>query len=188
MEEGIGRRGIAQYDSLPRERHTKVSIELADTGGEYRDLILSMPDAFTMVPKLQNRIKAVQRASINDKYAEGPHSTFGHEGSRARAAEFPWVAATCRMEQNDVDVQELCASCNVNPQLLWDHYKSVLQTDKHWQRNTRCSMQLFHERVYTCRHEFNADAADDEEYNPQCSNYFNIPRAQIILACPVFKN
>ena len=148
LEKGVGPRAIAQYDSAPREKHNKVSIELcADEEGSFRVDILAMPDDFAMCPRLKLRNEATPKLHSLDKVAEGPHATFKSESERARGSNFPWVAAPVRVDQHLQDIRELCDIVDVSVQHVWDHYKRVLSSDEHHMRNVRLSREEFANRV-----------------------------------------
>ena len=161
-EVGIGPKAILQYDAVPVSRHIKISIELLDSESVHREEIASSKDELKLSAPLRDRILAIQKTNMNDKLAEGPHSVFSKEADRARAADFPWVSSTCRLAQNLVDVRKIPELLNVPLQTVWDRWKTLLQTDRHWQRNKRCSLAEFSQRVYCCRHEFNPDESANE--------------------------
>lgn len=159
-EEGIGPKAISQFDSAPKSAHNKVSVEMLDHGTEYRKDILAMPDAFTLTDRLKFRILAIQKCNVLDKLAEGPHAEFKHIALHGRRGTFAWAAASSKLTQNlDQDVH-LADALDIPVDEVWLRYKSVLQTDRFWNRNVCCTLDEFQNRLYHCSLTF--DPAVDE--------------------------
>ena len=171
FETGINKRAIAQFDSAPRSKHNKVSIQLCDRDTENRRMLVEMDDDLEVPAGLQHRILAIQKGNLLDKIAEGPHAIFKSESDRARGSQFPWVAASVRLKQNLADVRELCEIMDVDVQLVWTRYKTILQEDKHRNRNKRLSMEEFQERVYFCTIPLGSEAEADAQNKDECKKH-----------------
>ena len=57
---------------------------------------------------------------------------------------------------------------DVDVQLVWTRYKTILQEDKHRNRNKRLSMEDFQERVYFCIIPLGSEAEADAQNEEDC--------------------
>ena len=165
-EENIGPRAIQQFDAVPEERHNKVSIEVLSRAAPTRQQILDMPNAWTLTPQLSLIRQRIAMQNVLDKHAEGPHALFKNVSQASRRSEFPWCAATVRLEQNIQDAEDIPNAINYPLQRAWNLHKSVLQTDKHSDRNVRCKFRTFCKRVYNLGLTFDPDSSESSSEDP----------------------
>ena len=165
LEPDAAQRCNWQYDSCPKHKHNKVSVEVLDHSSPLRQMIQALPPVLPQVLPLEldKVVVRVRHCSLLDKLAEGPRATFKRVGLHSRRAEFPWQSATMRLDKDLDDVDELPALCGVDLQNIWgmwDNWKSLL--DPRGNNNIQRARKMFLQRVYRCSHHFADDGGETD--------------------------
>ena len=125
-------------------------------------------DGLNMPRRLQNEINGLKAMPFDDSVAEGPHAVAKRVLDHSRSASWPWVASSCRVRQNLVDVRNLLPAVGGNLQSLWSANKTVVRvTERDGQEaNLRMPYKKFLNYVYRmsfcCEHDAQEAGADDD--------------------------
>ena len=153
-EPGIRDRCIQQWEAAPRHLHDRLSILLFDEdepGSLRADVNAIHPDGSNVSDALGHEIDALGDGPMEDNTIEGPHARIKRVFDGARAASWPWVAATARLKQNLADMNQLIPSLGLDLQSEWDRYTSVVRPtsgSKKDLRPVRIQRGVFENHVY----------------------------------------
>ena len=170
---GIRDRCLAQWADKPEAEHHSVSAEfLSPSSTLRRDVEAMQPDGSGMSPQLHAAWTSNVNIPIDDTPGEGPHAVLKRVQANARAATWPFQAATMRLEQDLRDLRTLPQRLDdrIDVQWLWANWKSVLQVrdGQRCKRSRKIRRRLVEQRVYTQEAfaDFRLDACAASEYPP----------------------
>lgn len=126
-EPGIKARCVAQWQEAPPDAHHRVTREFME-GSLRQDLDRILPDGSGLSERLRREVRSLAALPFDDSVGEAPHAVAKRVLGQCRAGTWPWVASTCRLEQNIRDVRNLLPAVEMDLATLWRGYKSILRT------------------------------------------------------------
>jgi hypothetical protein len=111
--------------------HHPASIEVLSDTSFLKPLVLQIsPEGGALPGPLQRVVDSIRDIPFDGSISEGPHAVAHRIGLSTRAARWPWIASSMRLEQNLSDVGSLPQLAGVSLQNMWNVWKSVLRTDR----------------------------------------------------------
>ena len=161
-EPNIRDEALRQFASVPLDRHHRISVLFLEESGSLGRAVRSMSaDGTGMTSELALAVRGLSLIAMDDAKGEEPHARANREGKHARRASWPYVAASLRLAENQIDLNSLPGALALDKQRLWNDYKSVIQVGKKM-RSVKCKRQQLYQRVYLPRFERALDDTADE--------------------------
>lgn len=155
-EPGIKRRCLEQWGATAPENHHRVTREFLDAAhpsGLWSHVADINEDASNISPMLGHEIESLARIPLDDAVGESPHARGKDISMRARGSDFPWVAASMRIDQNLEDIHTVGMSLDsIDLQREWDNRAAVIQRPKYQSRPRRVSNAELLRKVYKLSH------------------------------------
>lgn len=127
-EPGVRSQCVSQWESCRAASHHRVTHEFLSPSSDLRPLVDAIgEDGSNVAPRLQREIDSLALIPMDDSVAEGPHARASRHMAHSRAAKWPWVAATMRLDQNLEDAKSVPPAVGSDLQALWSSYKSVVR-------------------------------------------------------------
>lgn len=127
-EPGVPQRCIDQWNSCDEDKHHRVTVEfLSPTGSLRRHIDKYNTTSGDMSDELRREVDSLAAIPLDDSAAESPHAVAHRLMGHSRAATWPWVAATMRLDQNLRDAREVPAFVDSSFDDLWASHTNVLR-------------------------------------------------------------
>ena len=160
-EPGVRGLAVRQYLSCPRRHHHRETVRILAEDCIYaEDVAAIAPDGSGVSARLEREREGIARMPFNDATMEAPHNLANRVHEDAPSAAWEWIAATCRLCQNLVDVRFLAPFLGCDLAVEWRDRKKVLQPPGRPNRVAalvRLKDKAFYERVYNLK-EFDVPA------------------------------
>lgn len=122
---------LLSYNSIPREKHLRSTLDLFDRLGEHLDVVGKGGRTDELGPELDFEIALWRQFPLTSDAAEGLHRAAKVSTKRAAYTRFPWVLSTNRLSQNMAWCDHWIDSCYPQFEYNWDHWSRLLQTHPH---------------------------------------------------------
>jgi hypothetical protein len=161
---GVTDKCIEQWGAVPPNKHHARTVLVMSPDGDVRaDFDMINNDGTGITFKVRQAVRPVRDQPMDDTIGEGPHAIARRHFLHARRAQWPYIAATCRMTQDFDDVDRLLPAVGGDLETEWRRYKSVLQLNRCFlARNVRMSPHAFANAVYRMGHVLGDDASAED--------------------------
>lgn len=151
---GIRRQCLQQWQSAAPAAHHRISRFFLEEGTDMRAAVDAIDDqGGNCAPMLRHEIRSLELTPMDDSIAEGPHALAKTIKDRSKASSFSWIAATMRVQQNVVDIENLRLALECDLSLTWASYKSILQVEERiMDRNIKMTRLRFLQHIYHMSH------------------------------------
>jgi hypothetical protein len=153
-EPGIKESILKLWNAKPAEHHDDATIEIMQNDEVLRSAFDSMRPP-VIPPPLDAVCKSIEFIPLDDNVAEGPHALAKRWGETTRAALFPWIASSCRLDQNMTDIRR--PDFGGTPEhlnLTWKNHGCIAQvrSDRNQRRPKRMPRKKLITSVYRLAH------------------------------------
>jgi hypothetical protein len=150
----IAQKALEQFDSAPLHTHHRVSVQLLGHGGPWRQDVMQIgPEGNITSASLLSEVRSLQEIPFDDSVAERPHAVCSRHMAHARVAKWPWIASSCRLDQNLRDIDVVVPAIGADVEVEWERYTSVLQvSDAKARRSKRMTRKTFERCLYHMTH------------------------------------
>ena len=166
MEAGVVKRCVDEYTKTPVNMRDDITSAFLEPGCPMRAQLDHLARTGDMSLQLKREIQSLCDVPFNDVVCEAPHAHAKRIGDSARRGSWAWLASSVRLKQNLEDAVLLPSMTGVDLQLVWNRWKSALQTSsKSSCRNKKIKRKAFLHRVYRVGtvDGFDAPEANDDE-------------------------
>lgn len=153
-EAGVRARCLAQFDSVPPEKHHRITRWFLDPNHpkSLRQAVDEMNDSGKMSPTLQAAVESLGWVPIDDCICEGPHARAKRIKTPASSGQWTWVAASMRLQQNLEDCNHMPDEVGTSLQSSWTSYATVIQPSRNENKFPRMKRAALERRLYRLEH------------------------------------